>query len=88
MAGRLHAQDKQLAHRVAELLDGRTVATAESCTAGRVAEALATVERATEFLRGGIIAYQEWIKRDMLGVTADSVLTSEAAAQMAIGAAP
>jgi nicotinamide-nucleotide amidase len=87
VAGRLHAQDKQLAHRVAELLDGRTVATAESCTAGRVAEALATVERATEFLRGGIIAYQEWIKRDMLGVTADSVLTSEAAAQMAIGAA-
>jgi PncC family amidohydrolase len=87
MASRLPAADKQLAARVAELLDGATIATAESCTAGRIAEALATVERATEFLRGGIVAYQEWVKRDLLGVTAESVLTSESAAQMAIGAA-
>ena len=80
-------KDDDLARRVAELLDGRTIATAESCTAGRVAEVLATVEQATDFLRGGIIAYQEWVKRDLLGVTARSVLTEDAAAQMAIGAA-
>ena len=80
-------KDHDLARRIVELLDGRTIATAESCTAGRVAEVLATVERATDFLRGGIVAYQEWVKRDLLGVTAASVLTPEAAAQMAIGAA-
>jgi nicotinamide-nucleotide amidase len=87
VVSRQFAQDERLAARVAELLDGRTITTAESCTAGRVAEALATVERATEFFRGGIVAYQEWVKRDLLGVTASSVLSPEAAAQMAIGAA-
>ena len=80
-------KDEDLARRVADLLDGRTIATAESCTAGRVAEVLATVEKATDFLRGGIVAYQESIKRDLLGVEAVSVLTERAAAEMAIGAA-
>jgi PncC family amidohydrolase len=80
-------KDDDLARRVAKLLDGRTIATAESCTAGRVAEVLASVEQATDFLRGGIVAYQEWVKRDLLGVTARSVLTQQAAAEMAIGAA-
>src|SRR4029453_11510164 len=78
--------DEDLARRVAELLDGRTIATAESCTAGRVATVMACVEKAAEFLRGGLVAYQDEVKRDLLGVTAGSVLTAEAAAQMAIGA--
>ena len=47
-------QDEDLARRVAELLDGRMIATAESCTAGRVAEVLASVEKAADFLRGGL----------------------------------
>jgi nicotinamide-nucleotide amidase len=80
-------QDEDLARQVAALLDGRTIATAESCTAGRIAEVLACVEKAADFLRGGLVAYQEQIKRDLLGVTAGSVLSLEAATQMAIGAA-
>lgn len=78
-------QDEDLANRVAELLSGRAIATAESCTAGRVAEVLACVEQASDFLRGGVVAYQEAVKRDLLGVTAESVLTAEAAEQMASG---
>jgi nicotinamide-nucleotide amidase len=81
------ADDGELAHRVAELLNGRTIATAESCTAGRVAAALASVEHAADFFRGGLVAYQEVTKRDLLGVTADSVLTRQCARQMAAGAA-
>ena len=69
------------------LLGDRTVATAESCTAGRVAEVLACVEKANEFLRGGLVAYQEETKRELLGVGARSVLSTEAAEQMAAGAA-
>lgn len=80
-------QDEDVARRVVELLRGRTVATAESCTAGRVAEVLASVERASEFLRGGLVAYQERIKRELLQVTAASVLSTDAAEQMAAGAA-
>ena len=80
-------QDEQLAHRVAGLLGGRTIATAESCTAGRIAEVLACVESAVDFLRGGLVAYQDAVKHDLLGVVAESVLSVEAAAQMAAGAA-
>ena len=36
-------QDEDLANRVVELLNGRAVATAESSTAGRIAEVLAWV---------------------------------------------
>ena len=78
--------EEELARRVAELLDGRTIATAESCTAGRLAEVLACVEKATDFLRGGLVAYQDEIKRQLLGVTADSVLSIDAAKEMAVGA--
>lgn len=79
--------DEALARQVAALLDGRSIATAESCTAGRVAEALACVEHAVDFLRGGLVAYQDEIKRGLLGVTAKSVIGHAAAAQMARGAA-
>jgi nicotinamide-nucleotide amidase len=80
-------QDEDIAIRVAELLNGRTIATAESCTAGRIAEVLACVEKASEFLLGGVVAYHEAVKRDLLGVSAESVLTAEAAEQMASGVA-
>ena len=78
-------RDEDLANRVAELLHGRAIATAESCTAGRIAEVLACVEHASDFFRGGVVAYQEAVKRDLLGVTAESVLTREAAEEMAAG---
>jgi nicotinamide-nucleotide amidase len=80
-------RDEDVARRVVAKLHTRTIATAESCTAGRVAEVLACVEKASEFLRGGLIAYQEPMKRELLGVTARSVLSTEAAEQMAAGAA-
>jgi len=80
------ADEEDVARRVAELLDGRTIATAESCTAGRVAAVLACVEKAADFLRGGLVAYQDEIKRDLLGVTAESVLSLDAAREMATGA--
>ena len=47
---------------------------------------LACVEKAADFLRGGLVAYQDEIKRQLLGVTADSVLTIDAAKEMAVGA--
>ena len=78
--------DVDVAWHLVNRLGGRTVATAESCTAGRIAESLACVEHASEFLRGGLIAYQTSVKRDLLGVTAPSVLSSEAAEEMVLGA--
>jgi PncC family amidohydrolase len=76
----------ELAERVAERLGERCVVTAESCTAGRVAEQLADVPSASDVLRGALVAYQDEAKRKLLGVTASSMVTEEAAAQMAAGA--
>jgi nicotinamide-nucleotide amidase len=76
----------ELATEAARLLAGRNIATAESCTAGRIAESLASVDKAVEFLRGGLVAYQDQVKRSFLGVSAASTLSSDAAAQMALGA--
>lgn len=78
--------DADIATRAVARLGGRSVATAESCTAGRIAEALACVEHAVDFLRGGLVAYQTEVKRELLGVTSPSVLTLEAAEEMATGA--
>jgi PncC family amidohydrolase len=73
------------AARVAALLTGRRVGVAESCTAGQIATALASVDGASDFFSGGIVAYQERIKRQVLEVTSDSVLCEEAAVEMARG---
>lgn len=56
-------RDEDVATRVAALLGNRQIATAESCTAGRVAEVLACVEKASEFLRDGLVAYQDGSSR-------------------------
>jgi PncC family amidohydrolase len=79
--------DLDLARQVVARLGNRTLATAESCTAGRVAEAFAAVEHASRFLRGGLVAYQPAVKRELLGVTASSVVSAVAAEEMAVGGA-
>lgn len=87
MISREPARAPDLAGEIASRLAGRTVACAESCTAGRLAEEFAAVEAASDWFRGGLVAYQTTIKRALLGVEMASVLNEEAAAEMAIGVA-
>jgi nicotinamide-nucleotide amidase len=78
---------QQLADAVATELDGRSLATAESFTAGRLGAAFAAVASASEWFRGGLIAYQVPVKRELLAVRSYSVVTTHAACEMARGAA-
>ena len=47
---------------------GKTLATAESCTGGRIAEAIIAVPGASNYFKGGIISYTNEVKVQMLNV--------------------
>jgi nicotinamide-nucleotide amidase len=51
-----------------------------------VAQSLAAIEGSSEWFRGGLVAYQAGVKRELLGVGPESVVTERAAAEMAVGA--
>jgi nicotinamide-nucleotide amidase len=46
----------------------KTVSTAESCTGGRIGEAMIAVPGASKYFKGGIISYVNEIKERLLGV--------------------
>ena len=69
---------------------GLTLATAESCTGGMVAERLTSVSGSSDVFRGGIVAYSNEVKRDVLSVPAEilenhGAVSAETAAAMARG---
>ena len=75
------------AARIGELVGGRSVGVAESCTGGLVAQALASVTGSMDWFRGGIVAYQRQLKQEVLGVAPGPVVTERVAKEMAEGAA-
>ena len=69
----------------------KTVSTAESCTGGRIAEAIIAVPGASKYFKGGIISYVNEIKESLLGVSAQvleekTAVCEEVAIQMVKGA--
>jgi nicotinamide-nucleotide amidase len=82
-----------LEEAVGELLrrKGLTVATAESCTGGLVTHRLTNVPGSSAYVKGGVMAYANTAKRDLLDVSAATLgthgaVSEEAAAEMAAGA--
>ena len=62
---------------------GLTLGLAESLTGGLVASRLVSVPGTSDVLKGGVVAYMTDAKRSVLGVTAESVVSSECARQLA-----
>ena len=54
--------------QVAHLLSGRTIATAESCTAGMVAARLTDRPGSSAYVAGGVVSYSNEAKVELLGV--------------------
>ena len=63
-------ESKITSREVSEILweTEKTVSTAESCTGGRIAEAIIAVPGASKYFKGGIISYVNEIKENLLGV--------------------
>jgi len=64
-------EGKIISREISELLWERekTVSTAESCTGGRIAEAIIAVPGASKYFKGGIICYVNEVKERLLGVS-------------------
>lgn len=62
-----------LEEEVAALLKakGLTIAVAESCTAGRVGHLLTSISGSSAYFYGGVLAYANRVKQEVLGVPAE-----------------
>lgn len=59
--------------QVAELLTGRSIATAESCTAGLLAARLTERAGSSAHVAGGVVTYSNTAKTELLGVDAELI---------------
>lgn len=76
---------------VLKALEGKTLATAESCTGGMIGAMLTSVPGASKVYKGGIISYWSEVKQELLGVDEDDLknlgpVSMQVAASMAEGA--
>jgi nicotinamide-nucleotide amidase len=67
---------------------GKTLATAESCTGGKIAESLTAIAGASNYFKGSIVSYATQSKIDVLHIPEDlikthSVISAEVAEAMA-----
>lgn len=70
---------------------GKTLATAESCTGGKIAQMITSVAGASGYFKGSVVSYSNAAKIDILGVEADliaqhDVVSAEVAIAMAANA--
>ena len=77
--------------QVAQLLAGRRIATAESCTAGLLAARLTDRAGSSAYVTGGVVAYSNEAKANLLGIDAALIeqhgaVSEPVAAAMAAGA--
>ncbi|MBV9027441.1 MAG: competence/damage-inducible protein A [Candidatus Eremiobacteraeota bacterium] len=86
------SDDASPASAVERLLEQHrlTLAVAESCTGGRIAAALTSVPGASKTFLGAVVAYDDAVKREQLGITpamldAHGAVSAEVAAAMARG---
>jgi nicotinamide-nucleotide amidase len=68
-----------------------SLVTAESCTGGYIAHLLTSIPGSSAYFKGSVVAYDNYIKTDMLGVSRSSLekhgaVSEEVVTEMAIGA--
>ena len=72
-------------------MQNKTLATAESCTGGKIAQRITAIAGASAYFKGSIVCYSEAVKTDILKVSKEtiakySVVSEEVAREMALNA--
>ena len=65
---------------------GQTACTAESCTGGRIASMLTAVPGASASMWGGVVAYDNSVKQDTLGVSPEALAKHGAVSEVVVKA--
>ena len=83
----------KLEEEIGELLKAKklSLSTAESCTGGGIAALVTSVPGSSEYFKGGIVAYANEVKEEMLGVRPETLVaygavSRETVVEMAKGA--
>ena len=90
----IYAQDEESLEMVIGkllLLKNSSVCTAESCTGGAIAHLITSVPGSSSYYKGSVIAYDNTVKMELLGVSAEMIekygaVSEEVAGRMAEGA--
>ena len=82
----LATEDISLEALVGQLLkqQGATIATAESCTGGRLAAVLNTLSGSSSYYMGSVVAYDNSVKTNLLGVSQSTLDTDGAVSESTV----
>ena len=85
-------ESKIISRQIGDILyaSGLTIGTAESCTGGRISEAIIAIPGSSDYYKGGIVAYTDEVKEKILGVTHEvleekTAVSEEVAREMVLG---
>ena len=71
----MSVETKFLSKEISEIFwrEGFTLATAESCTAGNVAAVITAIPGSSRFYKGGVVAYSNEVKQNLLSVSTETL---------------
>ncbi len=85
-------ESKIISRQIGDILyaSGLTIGTAESCTGGRISEAIIAIPGSSDYYKGGVVAYTNDVKENILNVSHDvleeqTAVCEEVARQMVLG---
>ena len=85
-------ESKIISRQIGDILyaSGLTIGTAESCTGGRISEAIIAIPGSSDYYKGGVVAYTDEVKEKLLGVPHEileekTAVSEEVAREMALG---
>lgn len=85
-------ESKIISRQIGDILyaSGLTIGTAESCTGGRISEAIIAIPGSSDYYKGGIVAYTDEVKVKLLGVSSEvleeqTAVSEEVACEMVLG---